>query len=71
MGDTQADRDAVLRREREMTLKAEASEAARRANTLSDAQAAELESKLQLCMSERDALQLRLEEATQASGVFP
>ncbi|KAH9554527.1 hypothetical protein CY35_08G068200 [Sphagnum magellanicum] len=64
----QADRDAVLRREREMTLKAEASEAARRANTLSDAQAAELESKLQLCMSERDALQLRLEEATQASG---
>jgi E3 ubiquitin-protein ligase BRE1 len=60
-----------MRREREMTLKAEASEAARRANTLSDAQAAELESKLQLCMSERDALQLRLEEATQASGVFP
>jgi E3 ubiquitin-protein ligase BRE1 len=54
-----------------MTLKAEASEAARRASTLSDAQAAELESKLQLCMSERDALQLRLEEATQASGVFP
>lgn len=64
----QSERDAMSRREKEVLLKAEAGEAARRASAIADARAAELESKLQECMTDRDALQLRLEDATQSSG---
>lgn len=49
-------------------LKAEAGDAARRASAMADARAADLETKLQQCMADRDALQIRLEEANQSSG---
>lgn len=58
----------MSRREKEVLLKAEAGEAARRANAIADARAAELETKLQECMADRDTLQFRLEEASQSSG---
>lgn len=58
----------MSRREKEVFLKAEAGEAARRANAIADARAAELEAKLQECMVDRDTLQFRLEEANQSSG---
>jgi len=64
----QSERDAISRREKEVLLKAEAGEAARRASAIADARAAELESKLQECMTERDTLQFRLEDTTQSSG---
>lgn len=65
---SQGERVSVLRREKEVVLKAEAGDAARRAAALSDARAADLELKLQQCMSECDTLQLKVEDATQASG---
>ncbi|KAG0581595.1 hypothetical protein KC19_4G263900 [Ceratodon purpureus] len=64
----QSERDAMTRREKEVLLKAEAGEAARRASAIADARAAELETKLQECMADRDTLQFRLEEAGQSSG---
>ncbi|KAG0630974.1 hypothetical protein M758_1G217700 [Ceratodon purpureus] len=64
----QSERDAMSRREKEVLLKAEAGEAARRASAIADARAADLETKLQECMTDRDTLQLRLEDATQSSG---
>lgn len=64
----QSERDAISRREKEVLLKAEAGEAARRASAIADARAGELENKLQECMTDRDTLQLRLEDATQSSG---
>jgi hypothetical protein len=65
----QGERVSLLRREKEVTLKAEAGDAARKAGTISDARAADLELKLQQCMSDCDTLQLKVEDATQASGV--
>jgi E3 ubiquitin-protein ligase BRE1 len=64
----QGERDALSKREKEVHLKAEAGEAARRASDIANARAAELEIKLQECTTERDALQIRLEDATQCSG---
>jgi E3 ubiquitin-protein ligase BRE1 len=58
----------MSRREKEVVLKAEAGEAARRASAIADARATELETKLQECMADRDTLQFRLEEASQSSG---
>lgn len=64
----QGERVSLLRHEKEVTLKAEAGDAARKAGTISDARAADLELKLQQCMSDCDTLQLKVEDATQASG---
>lgn len=66
----QGERVSLVRREKEVTLKAEAGDVARRAGTISDARAADLELKLQQCMSDCDTLQLKVEDATQASGVY-
>lgn len=65
----QCERDAMARREKEVLLKAEAVEAAQRANSMAEARAADLEIKLQQCMADHDSLELRLEEANQASGM--
>lgn len=65
----QCERDAMARREKEILLKAEAVEAAQRANSMAEARAADLEIKLQQCMADHDSLELRLEEANQASGM--
>ncbi|XP_024390952.1 E3 ubiquitin-protein ligase BRE1-like 2 [Physcomitrium patens] len=64
----QSDRDAMSRREKEVLLKAEAGEAARKASAIADARAAEIETKLQECLADRDVLQFRLEEVGQSSG---
>ncbi len=53
-----------------MILKAEAGEAARKLSMMSDARAAELETKLQNCRADKDTMHLRLEEASQVLGVF-
>lgn len=58
----------MSRREKEVLLKAEAGEAARRANAIAEARATELETKLRECMADRDNLQFRSEEAEQSAG---
>jgi len=65
----QGERVSLLRREKDVTLKAEAGDAARKASTISDSRAADLELRLQQCMSDCDNLQLRVQDATQASGL--
>nr|XP_024387250.1 E3 ubiquitin-protein ligase BRE1-like 2 isoform X2 [Physcomitrium patens] len=64
----QTECDSMSRRDKEILLKAEAGEAAHRTGAISDDRAAELETKLQECMADRDALQLRLEDALQSAG---
>lgn len=64
----QAERDNLVRREKEMNLKVESSDIARRAAALSESRVAELEADLQECMNERNLLENRLEEALQESG---
>eukprot|EP01018_Ginkgo_biloba_P001761 Gb_15023 [translate_table: standard] len=64
----QAERDNFLRREKEMSLKVETSDVARRTTAVADARIAELESNLQECMADRNLFEIRLEEALQESG---
>ncbi|KAH9292409.1 hypothetical protein KI387_042399 [Taxus chinensis] len=64
----QAERDNLVRREKEMNLKVESSDIARRAASVSEARVAELEAELQECMSDRNLFETRLEEALQESG---
>lgn len=64
----QADKDSLLRREKEMNLKLESSEVSRRAAAVADARIAELELDLRECMTERNLFETRLEEALQESG---
>ncbi|XP_024365297.1 E3 ubiquitin-protein ligase BRE1-like 2 isoform X3 [Physcomitrium patens] len=66
--DVQVERVSLVRQEKEVILKAEAGDAARRAGAISDARAADLELKLQQCMSDCDTMRLRIEDATRASG---
>lgn len=65
----QVENISLLRREKEVTLKAEAGDAARRISTISDSRAADMDLRLQQCMSDCDNLQLRVEDATQATGM--
>ncbi|KAJ7565730.1 hypothetical protein O6H91_02G072500 [Diphasiastrum complanatum] len=64
----QTERDNALRRETEMALKAEEFDVALRETALADERIAALENELQQCMTNRDELQLRLEEASELSG---
>lgn len=64
----QVENISLLRREKEVTLKAEAGDAARRISTISDSRAADMDLRLQQCMSDCDNLQLRVEDATQATA---
>ncbi|KAL2622082.1 hypothetical protein R1flu_002287 [Riccia fluitans] len=64
----QVERDTVLKRERELMLKMETFEAARKSYILSSSRIAELETQLQQCMAEKDSLQLRLDESAQVKG---
>ncbi|XP_024516712.1 E3 ubiquitin-protein ligase BRE1-like 2 isoform X1 [Selaginella moellendorffii] len=64
----QAERDSALRHEKEVSLKAEAGEAARRDVAVAESRITALEAKLQQCMADRDDLQLRVEELNQLSG---
>eukprot|EP00252_Welwitschia_mirabilis_P000264 TRINITY_DN10287_c0_g1_i1.p1 TRINITY_DN10287_c0_g1~~TRINITY_DN10287_c0_g1_i1.p1 ORF type:complete len:879 (+),score=230.01 TRINITY_DN10287_c0_g1_i1:295-2931(+) len=64
----QAERDNLLRREKEMSMKLESADLARKAAATADAHIVELEAKLQECMDERNKFEIRLEEANQESG---
>ncbi|KAG6544299.1 hypothetical protein Mapa_014302 [Marchantia paleacea] len=64
----QVERDTVIKRERELMLKLEAGEAARRASILADGRIAELETQLQQCMAEKESLQFRLDDSAHAQG---
>lgn len=65
----QGERVSLLRREKDGALKAEAGDAARKASAIVETRAADLELRLQQCMSDCDNLQLKVEDATQASGL--
>ncbi|OVA20693.1 hypothetical protein BVC80_881g49 [Macleaya cordata] len=64
----QADRNYVLRREKELSLKAESADAARSAFSNSEARIEELENQLQKCIIEKNDIEIKLEEAEQDSG---
>lgn len=64
----QADRPHVMRREKELNLKAESSDAARKVVDNPESRIQELELQLQRCMLERNELEIRMEEAIQDSG---
>jgi len=68
MESLQAERDSLIRREKEMCLKVESAEIARRVAANADARITDLETKLQECMAERNNLEIRLEEVVQESG---
>nr|DAD42139.1 TPA_asm: hypothetical protein HUJ06_000369 [Nelumbo nucifera] len=64
----QADRTYILRREKELTAKAESADAARNAINTAESRIQELELQLQKCIIERNDLEIKLEEAEQDSG---
>ncbi|XP_042514647.1 E3 ubiquitin-protein ligase BRE1-like 2 [Macadamia integrifolia] len=64
----QADRTNVLRREKELSAKAESAEDARSTINTAEFRIEELELQLQKCMIERNDLEIKLEEAEQDSG---
>lgn len=57
----QKERNAWTVREREMSMRADAGDTARRSYVLSDARVRELEAKLRLCLDERNRLQERVQ----------
>ncbi|XVF69769.1 hypothetical protein PTKIN_Ptkin11bG0108500 [Pterospermum kingtungense] len=64
----QADRSIVLRREKELNIKAESADAARNAIDNADSRIEELELQLQKCVIERNDLEIKMEEAIQDAG---
>ncbi|KAL6200759.1 hypothetical protein ACLB2K_030540 [Fragaria x ananassa] len=66
-GSLQADRAVVMRREKELYLKAESAEAVRTMNE-NDSRIEELELQLQKCLIEKNDLEISMEEAVQNSG---
>ena len=61
----QAKRDSLHRQEKEMFLKFESDDVARRASSNVDARITKMETKFQECMAERNDLEIRLEEVVQ------
>ncbi|XP_004294975.1 PREDICTED: E3 ubiquitin-protein ligase BRE1-like 2 [Fragaria vesca subsp. vesca] len=66
-GSLQADRAVIMRREKELYLKAESAEAVRTMNE-NDSRIEELELQLQKCVIEKNDLEISMEEAVQNSG---
>ncbi|GLU19552.1 hypothetical protein SLE2022_357980 [Rubroshorea leprosula] len=64
----QADRSLVMRREKELNVKAELADAARNTIHNSDSRVEELETQLQKCIMERNDLEIKMEEAIQDAG---
>ncbi|CAH2033483.1 unnamed protein product [Thlaspi arvense] len=64
----QAERSFVMRREKELSLRAESLDAANQKMTTVGSRIEELERKLQSCIVEKNALELETEEAIQDSG---
>ncbi|CAA7401290.1 unnamed protein product [Spirodela intermedia] len=64
----QADRNHMIRREKELGAKADSADAARNAIIISNAKIEELELQLHKCILERNEIEIKLEEAVQDSG---
>lgn len=64
---SQVERENALEHERDATMKAETSESARKTSIMLGARIGELESRLHDCITERNNLQVKLEEASHAS----
>ncbi|KAM7523180.1 hypothetical protein LguiA_013082 [Lonicera macranthoides] len=64
----QADRSSVLRREKEVSMKADSTDAVRNAINSAESKIGELEHQLQKCIIERNELEIKMEEAVQDSG---
>ncbi|KAL3519014.1 hypothetical protein ACH5RR_021603 [Cinchona calisaya] len=64
----QAERSIITRREKELTVKAESAEAARKMVDKSEAKIEELESQLQKSIVEKNELEVKMEEALQDTG---
>ncbi|XP_021277938.1 E3 ubiquitin-protein ligase BRE1-like 2 isoform X1 [Herrania umbratica] len=64
----QTDRFLVMRREKELNLKAESADAARNIIDNADSRIEELELQLQKCVMERNDLEIKMEEAIQDAG---
>ncbi|GAB4844996.1 hypothetical protein Ancab_038389 [Ancistrocladus abbreviatus] len=67
-GSLQADRSGLLRREKELELKTEATDTARAAVDNSESRVEELELQLQNCILEKNDLAIKMEEAIQDAG---
>lgn len=64
----QAERPSFLRRENELTVKAESLDVSRNATNEAEAKIEELENQLQTCIMERNELEIRMEEVVQDLG---
>ncbi|XWS52410.1 hypothetical protein CRYUN_Cryun11dG0068200 [Craigia yunnanensis] len=64
----QTDRFLVMRREKELNIKAESSDAARNTIDNADSRIEELELQLEKCIIERNDLEIKMEEAIQDAG---
>uniref|UniRef100_A0A5B7BKN1 E3 ubiquitin protein ligase n=1 Tax=Davidia involucrata TaxID=16924 RepID=A0A5B7BKN1_DAVIN len=64
----QADRSFIMRREKELNVKAEAADDVRNATDNADSKIEELELQLQKCIIEKNELEIKMEEAMQDSG---
>ncbi|KAI3995588.1 hypothetical protein MKX01_023333 [Papaver californicum] len=64
----QSDRNYMLRREKELSAKAESADAARTAVSKSETKIEELQIQLQKCITERNDIEIKLEETEQDSG---
>ncbi|GMH00180.1 hypothetical protein Nepgr_002019 [Nepenthes gracilis] len=68
IGSLQADRSVLIRREKELELKAEATETAKTSVASAESRVEELELQLQNCITEKNDLEIKLEEAIQDAG---
>lgn len=57
-----------MRREKELNVKAESVDAVRNAMNIADSKIKELEHQLQKCVTEKNELEIKMEEAVQDSG---
>lgn len=57
-----------MRREKELNVKAESVDAVRNAMNIADSKIKELEHQLQKCETEKNELEIKMEEAVQDSG---
>ncbi|KAL0389841.1 UNVERIFIED_CONTAM: E3 ubiquitin-protein ligase BRE1-like 2 [Sesamum calycinum] len=64
----QAERPFIMRREKELIVKAESLEAARNSTDSSESKVEELQNQLQMCVIEKNEMEIKLEEAMQDSG---
>ncbi|KAL0436140.1 UNVERIFIED_CONTAM: E3 ubiquitin-protein ligase BRE1-like 2 [Sesamum radiatum] len=64
----QAERPFIMRREKELIVKAESLDAARNSTDSSESKVEELQNQLQMCVIEKNEMEIKLEETMQDSG---